>query len=423
MRYHHSLRYRIILTFVISGVILGPVLTLALLSLTYHLEEHAVEELLIQRLQSVMAAPDDYPLYTLPVAPNVHILGEAPLKTVPTELLTLPDGAREYKVDQSTWFVAIGSAEGKRYIVFADITMLEDREEISFYVVGSATLLAVYLALWLGYFLSQRLLAPLTQLADTVSLLDQDEQQQLLAPDFVDDEVGRLAQALDHYRQRMWEAIERERAFSADASHELRNPLAVIQSAAELIESDPSASALTRRAAQRIRAAAVNMANTVTALLLLVRDPAITADTESVDLAECLEPIISRAREQSDPARVRLQWHRRATPILQGSHVAMQTIVDNLIHNALQYTRTGRIDVVLDADRLLVTDTGIGIPTEEIPFITERGQRGSNALGTGSGLGLALVKRLCEHFNWQLTLKSSEGNGTQAEWRFDFTNR
>lgn len=421
MRYRHSLRFRILVAFVAMGVILGPVLTLGLLGVTYILEERAVERQVAQHLQEVIAAPDDYALRSTPQAPGLKLLSSTPVKQLPPDMFALPDGMHEYESHEGAWYVAIGSGPRGRYGVIADISALENREQVGLFVVAGASLVTVYLALWLGYLLSRRLLAPLIQLADTVARNEFNPNAALLSEHFAEDEVGDLARALDRYRQRMIEALARERTFSADASHELRNPLAVIQSAAELILADPAAGERAQRTARRIHTAAVNMSETVAALLLLARDPESPTEEQPVDVAECIAPLITAAREQATGS-VSISWHRHANPVVRGPRIAVQTVAANIIRNAVQYTHEGSIDIVLEDDRLSVADSGIGIPVEDLTTVTVRGTRASNTIGEGSGLGLSLVARLCERFGWKFRLDSKLGYGSRAEWRFDFTN-
>jgi signal transduction histidine kinase len=162
------------------------------------------------------------------------------------------------------------------------------------------------------------------------------------------------------------------------------------------------------------------MSETVSALLLLVRDPQSAADDEVVDVVECIAPLIAAAREQANDG-VTVRWHPQCNPVVHGPRVAVQTVAANLIRNAVQYTHKGNITVVLEDDRLSVVDTGIGIPREDLTKVGARGVRASNTMGEGSGLGLSVVIRLCERFGWTFRIESQLGRGTRAEWRFDLT--
>jgi signal transduction histidine kinase len=266
----------------------------------------------------------------------------------------------------------------------------------------------MYVALWIGMYLSRRLLAPLVQLSQRVSQASPADARRRLAPDFADDEVGTLAAALDRHASRMHEALRREREFSADVSHELRTPLTVIHNAAELIAEDPQASELARRAGQRIRAAAEHMSETVTVLLTLVREERPSSADEVVSVAECVEMLLRERLVPPAAGGPEMQWRLRARPEVQAPRAVVDAIAANLIRNAQQHSMGQHVQISLEQDRLVVKDDGIGMRAE---------QRAPSPTA-GSGLGLSLVQRLCARFGWSLHIDSRPGEGTRVEWRF-----
>ena len=86
----------------------------------------------------------------------------------------------------------------------------------------------------------------------------------------------------------------------------------------------------------------------------------------------------------------------------------VDAIAGNLIRNAQQHSLGRTVQVSLEADRLVVKDDGVGLPS---------GAAG-RAPTAGSGLGLSLVQRLCARFGWTLRIESAPGEGTRVEWRF-----
>jgi signal transduction histidine kinase len=401
MRGRDSLRSRILVAFVTAGAVLGPLLATALLWVTYTLEERAVAKIASERLEQVILRPQDFSLRE--AVPGVHVLTNFSTSAFPAEMLLLPDGVHEYENDKDAWFVALRTTASGRFAVVEDITALEKRERLTAATVAAGTVLAILLALVLGAHFSRRLVAPLVQLADDVTRAEPLDQVRPLAHEFPDREVATLAAALDVYASRMRQSLQREREFSADVSHELRNPLAVVQNAAELIEDDPRASDLARRAAGRVREAARHMNETVSVLLMLVREKAPLPE-EDVSVAECLRALRGRLPAQPGSG-AELQWHERAEPVLRAPRAVVEAVAGNLIRNAQEHAAASRIDVRLERDRLVVEDNGIGIAAALAP-------------SPGRGLGLSLVQRLCGRFDWALHIESRAGEGTRVEWRF-----
>jgi signal transduction histidine kinase len=417
MRYRLSLRSRLLVAFVVTGAVLGPLLTTALLWATYHLEENAVSEMASRRLAEVMAHPEQFGLRELPQARGVMVLSNFAGASFPAQMLQLPDGVHEYETPGGdAWFVALGTTPRGRFAVVEDITALEKREGLAGMVVACGTVISMYLALWMGFYLSRRLLAPLAHLAGRVGEAGGADGQRPLADDFVGDEVGTLAAALDRHAGRMHEALRREREFSADVSHELRTPLTVIQNAAELIDEEPYASERVRRAAERIRVAAVNMNETVTVLLTLVRETR-SADHEQVSVADCVDGLL-RERLPVAPGSPQVQWQANSRPEVRAPQAVVEAIAANLIRNAQQHSLGEQVQVSLEADRLVVRDDGIGIAPGQMPSAATRGERAPPSATAGYGLGLSLVQRLCARFGWSLHIESRPGEGTCVEWRF-----
>jgi signal transduction histidine kinase len=432
MQYRNSLRFRIFATFLGAGLLLGPLLALGFISIANELEEFAVERALAGRLSEVMAAAGEAPTTATPDSPEWRAFGDIDLADIPAELsgktgiYTVESGKppelaenlpRQQESDDHralrSWFLAVGQKEGVNYVVASDQTMLELRESLSTWVIVAGTFLSVCASLWLGYFMASRLIRPLQQLAAATAGNDGGK---IDPQDYPPDEIGQLATALKNRHDELTHALMRERAFSAEVAHELRNPLAVIQSTMEIIEHDSGLASGSSRALGRALDAAGEMNETLGALLLVGREQHALPTYAPLDVATLLQPVIEK---NSAGISTQLQWRTIGAPSLRAPAMVIRMIADNLIKNAKQNTPSGQVDVSLYVDRLVVRDTGIGIPPAELALVRERGVRGSNAQGEGSGLGLALVDRLCRTFGWSLDIQSRIGEGTTATWWFD----
>jgi len=105
-----------------------------------------------------------------------------------------------------------------------------------------------------------------------------------------------------------------------------------------------------------------------------------------------------------------------AEPLLGAEKVLLAVVLDNLVRNALTFTETGKVTVRVEAVRVVVTDTGRGIVAEDMERIFQRHYKG--AASQGAGIGLSLVKRICDRYGWEIGIASRTGEGTVAELRF-----
>jgi signal transduction histidine kinase len=398
----HSLRLRLILAFVFLGVVLGPLVAGSILWVSYGLEEHAVVEVVEERLQRLQAVPQRFVLRVYPGHPEVQVLSSVELETLPEEVFSRPDGIYEFDLGHKGWIVGLAtSAEGRRYVVAEDISSIERREWMSAFIVLAGSAFSGYVALWFGFYFSRRLLAPLTRISERLSEPNDFSPDLRLADEDLDEEVLVLARALDEYRRRMFEALARERDFSADASHELRTPLTVILHAAELLAVDPNLGERSRRALARIEHAGARMAETIETLLLLAREP--EATKEEFDAVEVAREALAHSEFFAEGSNIALELLVLAHPLVHGSPAALSVIVANLVRNAIQHAHCHRITVRIEPDRLCVEDDGIGMP--------------HTADGASGGRGLVMVRRLCEREGWGLrsSAREADGRGTKIE--------
>ncbi len=258
------------------------------------------------------------------------------------------------------------------------------------------------LAIWWGL---GRAMRPVREAAGNVLRMPVDGLRPLALSNPCPSEIAPLIEAIDGLTQRVARAIDNERRFTADAAHELRTPLAGLrvqaQVAARVI--DPTER---QRALAHVLAGVERMTHLVEQLLALARlDPAAPGTPEG--LASDLSDISAQACAELMPLAVargqdiQLDAPRSAPVPLE--RVWAQTLVGNLVDNALRYGREGGcVDVAVEQDRstvrLTVSDDGPGVPVEERPRLSERFYRRAEGDGDGEGcgLGLSIVARIAE---------------------------
>ena len=228
-----------------------------------------------------------------------------------------------------------------------------------------------------------------------------------------------MAAALDAYAERVHHLVERDREFNADVSHELRTPLAVISGATELLLAQQNLPEKTRLRILRIARAARQSSDITTALLHLVRaEQGVNQDSDAQDVCKIVDKLIHLHEPLLDnkPLELRIVSEDKVSVIAPESVIAVA--VGNLISNAIRYTPSGEVVCTIGSGRVLVEDTGTGIPEEELSQVMKRHYRGEGVSGSGSGLGLAIVKRLCELYGWSIRFENRKSGGLRAELSF-----
>jgi two-component system sensor histidine kinase SenX3 len=218
--------------------------------------------------------------------------------------------------------------------------------------------------------------------------------------------------------QRRVEAMRRD--FVTDASHELKTPAASIRAAAETVEravgEDPAAAA---RFAAQLRRDAVRLSRIVSDLLDLSRLESEHPDLEPVRLDRVVADELKRLRPQAMESGVALRWDGTAVTV-PGSTKDLALLARNLLENAVRYTpRGGRVSVEVRGENgratFRVEDTGIGIPSRDLPRIFERFYRVDRARSRetgGTGLGLSIARHVVERHGGRIEAQSELGRGS-----------
>jgi len=284
-------------------------------------------------------------------------------------------------------------------------------------------LIAVAASSWFTYRIASRMVSPLHWLAREVRRWDPLEPATgALAPDQLPADAGmetrQLAGALQRMGERMRAFVRRERDFTRDASHELRTPLTVIRVASDLLQNDPDLPERAHRSLARIQRAGRDMEAVIEAFLILARESGIEPQREDFSVREVVDEEVEKARPLLSGKPVDLAVSETASPSLHASPRVLGVMLGNLLANACTFTERGRIDVRIDADRIVVRDTGIGMSAETLQRAFDPFFRAEPDNPAGKGMGLSIVRRLGERFGWPVTLESVHGAGTIATIRF-----
>jgi heavy metal sensor kinase len=355
-----------------------------------------------------------------------RFLEQNPLTPLPVDQLKKPHHENPRLSGIRFRFVTLKmNVSGRVYIVQIGHPMHEEMETLdafSQYLLWFAPLLLLT-ASAVGYWLSHRALAPVDALARTARTISGHNLSSRLEPLHTGDELQRLSDTLNEMLERIESAFLRITEFTADASHELRTPISLIHTEAELALRRSRDEGEYQEALRHILHEADRTAKLLEELLALARaDSGREAlDIHSIDLLATLRESCAK---WSQVAVLRdLQFEERlnaqSLPVM-GDANALRRMIDILLDNAFKYTPSpGRVTLsaepIGERIEIAVEDTGIGIAPEEQSKIFERFYRVDKArsreLG-GAGLGLAIAQWIVQLHQGAITVKSEAGKGS-----------
>lgn len=271
-----------------------------------------------------------------------------------------------------------------------------------------------------GYLLVARALAPITEMTRTARRISAEDLSARLQLPAIKDEVGQLAATFNAMLARLEEAFQRQRQFTADASHELRTPLAAMQAIIGSTLGRPRAPAEYEQALVDLNAEADHMRTLVEGLLQLARsDAGGPAKFETVDLRTLLNDVAESLRPLAEDKGLQLiDRLPNSALLLVGDSDALIRLFVNLVDNAIKYTNQGSITLsarkaATDQIEVTISDTGVGIAPEHVPYIFHRFYRIDGARSTeGAGLGLAIARSIAQTHDGDITVESALDQGT-----------
>lgn len=366
--------------------------------------------------------------HAFPVPATVNLQGynwQGDDNNIPDALSELPVGQHRVMLQGDGRIVHISEQNGNKLaLLFQDETV----SKLSFYfgtVPLALVLLFMYGMAFFAYSSSRRAVSPIAQLADTIENFDFDsrdanELELSALAGGQSSETRILGDALTHFVQRSTASVERERDFARYASHELRNPLAVIKGSATNL-SISCDNDKCHRSVDRILRASNHMIDLISTLLLLAREQKTEEDCSPINVNNIADELIADFQEVLPKSSVNMRAKHNAQLDIIAAEPALRIVAGNVLRNAWQYTQNGLVECVINADSIQVIDTGPGVSKANQQRIFEPFFRVSNQAGaSGHGLGLALAKKLCDNHGWLLSIDSELGSGTTV--RIIFTN-
>jgi signal transduction histidine kinase len=279
-------------------------------------------------------------------------------------------------------------------------------------------LMLVPVGLAIGWAVAGRVVRPVGTIASVAREIEATDLSRRIRLGGPPDEMRDLADTFDAMLDRLDRGVRTQRRFVEDASHELRNPLAVIRTTLDVALSDPEDAEGLRRAAEVARRTADRMSTTVDELLALGRTSVQPERWVLVDLAEVVAEVAQEYDAVASTQGIRLSRLAPSGLVVDGDRSALKRAQANLVSNALRVAPAGSV-VHSRAGRtggwlwFGVRDVGPGIAPDDQPLVFRRAWRDGapTADGDGHGLGLALVRQIAEAHGGKVSVASVPKHG------------
>jgi signal transduction histidine kinase len=408
---------------IMVSMLLASVFFLSLLTLVVYYSNEILEDDLLARqtefelynILELLAVDPDAPL-PKSASLSIYLQSRQDRQPIPDYLSELADGVNhDVKIDDKSYHVMITAIGSDRVYVQFDITEIERSEELLEIILVIAWVVLLVLIFVIARILSKKLADPIQQLSQQLSRINPDERGIRLSHHFEDDEVGRIAQAFDSYTQKMDSYVEKQMAFAAMASHELRSPLTIVQTSADLISSrydDPGI----QPHLEKISRASANMANMIHALLAVTRDQPIRNPSQQIALRPLIDEIVDVMAPEIKAKKISIDNTIDADISVEADRTLITVVLTNLIKNGVKHGEQSSIVIDMQGALLSITDSGLGIDSEALQHIFDFGSRGQNS--QGYGVGLYISKLICDYLGWELELAPNPEGGIIASIRF-----
>jgi len=398
---------KIAVRFFAYALLLVLAYSLALLFVVYQVEDMALS-------RQLSAYADDIARYaethsSVPDNLPPHVTAFTGLSGVPAHLQPYVDGqhegTQEINDDGLNFHVAVRRAEkiDSPIYIFYDVSSIELAETFERYLqlgiagIGICVLLAGFVA---ARSVASQLSTPLAGLTAEVQDLSLHSPPPSLSRFDSPDEIGTLARTIGDLLARVEAFTQREREFTSHASHELRTPVTVIKGAAEILEARGADYTGIGEPTARIQRAVREIETLIDTFLLLAREDELPA-ARVCELRAITEDVVAAHRHLLDGKSVEVDVQARQAGTVHVAPAVASIAIGNLVRNAFMYTTDGQITLQVLTDRVVVTN----------PV-------GEHGITKGEGLGLTIVRRLCERMGWTFTIVSGSAGDTRAELVF-----
>lgn len=390
------------------------------LTIVNRLEQTMLSTLVGHEIDELVSELAEDPHLAMPKTASVHayLMSQAHENPIPEFLKKLESNLHhEVTIDDKTFHVAIVDLNNDRLYLAFDVTeIIKYRAFLIFTMVGGGVLALVFLLMG-GIWISKRFLLPVSELAYEVASFNPNDRNIRIGKKYSDFEVGLIANSFDQFMDKMDDFVDREQAFTAAISHELRTPVSVVATSIDLLELS-GVSEQQKGAVNRIKVSTNYMSKVIESLLFFAREydssPDLTLPEN--DIVRVCEDVMDQYLTLAKDKNLTLRLITESATRVRISDNHIEIILGNLVRNAINNTDNGEITITVLKDGFSVTDTGRGMSADTIKRILQGAKIHSQ--NHVSGMGLYLVTNICEYYHLKLDIDSTLDKGSRFLIRF-----
>lgn len=292
---------------------------------------------------------------------------------------------------------------------------------ISFVMIAGG-ILFIALATCGGFFIAAKSLKPIFKIIKTAQEIENGDFSKRISGIASKDEVGILVTAFNSMLENLEASFNREKQFAADASHELRTPVAIIMNSSEqLIRNAKNKCQDSLEVYEEILLESKHMERIISQLLSLVRGQSgkYKINMEKIELCEIISIVIEQLEEFANKKGINILFTKDKNIFLEADQTLIIQLFLNIIENSIKYSKPNgfvKMYIIENSNeiKIEISDNGIGISEEDLPHIFERFYRADKSRDrTGTGLGLSIVKWIVDVHNGTINVESKLNEGTK----------
>lgn len=328
----------------------------------------------------------------------------------------------KYKQNNIYYFASPIEMEGKKIGVLVinyklDLLKLILNKVVFTLCIGAAAF--CFIIIILSVFISQKLVVPIKQLVITTG--------NYAKRDFTivnidrKDELGQLSRSINDMGMQLKDHIDRQKQFVSNVSHEIRTPLAAIKGYSEYLADEVLGNPNLDKVTYHLNNETARLTGLVNDLLQMSRLDSFQENFSfsKINFSFVLSDTIERMRDRATNHGIKFECNIKSNIFIDGDKDKLVQVLVNLLDNCIKYSPgASTVQIKLSAKDnavLIITDQGIGIPTDDLEKVFDRFFRATNVKGiTGTGLGLAISREIIEKHNGRISMNNTDKGGTEV---------